>query len=175
MLLCWTGKVPQLFSVLAQALPPFTPAVWLLIAALLRWQKVRVDHPLELWVERRRLLLSVTRSIALSLIKYQLIDGFKLTGCALSYSCRMLQWLSAKLNWLGVQWSVGKTVAMIVLLEPEIGRCSELLDISSKNPLFYFIRPARTDTIAVRSPFWNISLAPTSEPVLSLHHSLKWC
>lgn len=92
-----------------------------------------------------------------------------------SYSRRMLQRLSAKWNWLGVQWSEGKTVAVIVLLEPEIGRCSELLDISSKNSLFYFIRPARTETIAVRSPFWNISLAPTSEQVLSLHHPLKWC
>lgn len=27
----------------------------------------------------------------------------------------------------------------------------------------------------MRSPFWNISLAPTSEQVLSLHHSLEWC
>lgn len=62
----------------------YSPTYWLLITAVLWWQRGQSRSATGTLPETRRLLLSVTRSIELLLIKCTLIYGFKVTECAFS-------------------------------------------------------------------------------------------
>lgn len=76
----------------------YSPTYWLLITAVLWWQRGQSRSATGTLPETRRLLLSVTRSIELLLIKCTLIYGFKVTECAFSshWQVQAVVWWSSR-------------------------------------------------------------------------------